>query len=170
MALESDPFFQGCDNCYDANIPIWENGQIVYHTHNNAFVYGTPDAESVSDYNWGVYQEGTGITKDGRYISIDPDHETEDNRTVFIYQEGGSCRIHQNAWGTVATGDPRLECGDKVTIDAYPGMIFTVTDTGSEVSVEHLDVFVGPMNVADFKARFASPGSTFFYTKVTRIG
>jgi len=81
MPIEDDPFFQGCDNCYSANIPIWENGQVVYHPHNNAFVYGVSAPGTISDFNWGVYQEGTGITADGRYLSIDFEHRTEDNRT-----------------------------------------------------------------------------------------
>ena len=62
IPIEDDTFFKGCDNCYPANIPIWEDGQVVYHTHNNAFIYGVPSEGTTSGYNWGVYQEGTGYT------------------------------------------------------------------------------------------------------------
>jgi 3D (Asp-Asp-Asp) domain-containing protein len=171
MSLESDPAFQGCDNCYEANIPIWENGKIEYYKHNNAFVYGLLSPGTTSGYNWGVLQEGTGITLSNKYISLDPNHKTEDNRTVFTYQEGGACVIHQEAWLTVAAHDPSiLPCGSKVTIDEYPGRIFTVTDTGSDVGSRQLDVFVGPMNKSDFETMFATPRSTHFSTKVRRAG
>jgi len=171
-ALESDPFFSGCNNCYDANIPVWENGRIEYKTHNLAFVYGVPDEGSVSGFNWGVYQEGTGITKDGKYISIDYQHKTLEDRIVFTYNEGGRCThlgYRAEAWKTVAASNSRLTCGSQITIDRYPGIIFTVTDTGSEVGDEHLDVFVGPMNVEDFKSQFSSSGSTYFQSKVMKV-
>jgi len=170
--MESDPAFQGCDNCYEAWIPIWENGTIKYDKHNNAFVYGILSPGTTSGWNWGVLQEGTGVTLDNRYISLDPDraHKTEDNRMAFLYQEGGACVIHQEAWLTVAAHDPSiLPCGSKVMIDEYPGKIFTVTDTGSDVGSRQLDVFVGPMYKSDFEAMFAVPGSTHFSSKVRKV-
>ena len=172
IPLETDPFFQGCDNCYPANIPMWDNGQIVNRVHNNAFIYGVPDPGSVSGYNWDVYQEGTGYTADGKYISQDFNHETEDHRAVFVYEKGGACKPYGyeiETWKTVAADLDYYNCGDKFKIEKYGDTIFTVVDDGTELGQFHFDIFVGPMTKAEFDVKFADPGSTYFYSKVAKI-
>jgi len=182
FALETDPYFRRFDNgSYDAYIPMLENGSINRnHQYNNGFVYGAPCPSCESGFNFGVYQEGTGITKDGKFVSNGPrdvltNDGIDDGKHVFVYGEGGSCGVHQVAWHTVAAKhkegeEIKFPCFSKVFIDAYPGIIFTVTDTGSDLNESHLDVFVGPMNVDEFNNRFSAPGSTHFETKATRVG
>lgn len=185
MPLESDPFFdKGSDPSYDAgpnplyspvsfdwadpyvNVKIFNvtTGQTEYHKHIYDFVYNKP---------YGVVKQGTGITRDGQYISIDynrSDLSGPVDDFTFVYKEGGSCGFHQEAWKTVATKDSDLGCGDKVTIDAYPGLIFTVTDTGSQLNeTGQLDVFIGPMRWSDCYARFPD-GSDYIRSNVTKVG
>jgi len=147
------------------NVKIYnpETGQVEYHRHIYDFVYNLP---------YGVAKQGTGITRDNHYISIDYDRSNiygPVDDMVFIYKEGGKCGLHQVGWATVASRDSRLGCGAKVAIEAYPGIVFTVTDTGSQLMEKgQLDVFVGAMRWSDYYARFPS-GNDKIYSRVSRI-
>jgi 3D (Asp-Asp-Asp) domain-containing protein len=150
----------------------WESGGIVYHTHNLAFIYGVPEPGTTSGYNWGVYQEGTGYTADGKYISLDYNHQTEDGRAVFVYEKGGACKASGyeiESERTVAANLNFWQCGDKFMVERYGDTIFTVADSGSDLNQYQLDIFVGPMTKAEFDARFSDPGSTHFYAKVAKV-
>lgn len=112
------------------------------------------------------------MSQENQYISIDYDRSNiygSVDEMTFVYKEGGKCGLHQVGWATVASQDSRLGCGDKVAIEAYPGVVFTVTDTGSQLMESgQLDVFVGAMRWADYYARFPS-GNDKIYSKVAKV-
>jgi hypothetical protein len=176
IAVEDDPLFKGS---YQATIPISEypNGPVDYYNyqHNNAFIYGVPDPGTTSGFNYGVLQEGTGYTKDGKYITEDTNQKTANpetndyGRSVFTYTKGGACAASgdyelEKDW-TVAANLDYWDCGDKFKIEEFGDTIFEVTDTGSDLGQYHLDIFVGPMWKADFEKAYPT---TYEYHRVEK--
>jgi 3D (Asp-Asp-Asp) domain-containing protein len=95
--------------------------------------------------------QGTGLAENGQYITIDwINSDVQSGNWVFTNGIGGQSGKPE-AWQTVATGDLRLPQGTKIVIEAYPGIIFVVNDTGSGVGANHIDVFIGavPIEEAD---------------------
>ncbi len=87
--------------------------------------------------------QGTGLAKDGSYITIDwLKSDVENLNWVFTYGIGGKWGEPQ-PWVTIATGDPRLPPGTKVLIQEYPGKVFIVGDTGYAVGINQIDIFIG---------------------------
>jgi 3D (Asp-Asp-Asp) domain-containing protein len=58
------------------------------------------------------------------------------------------------AWKTVATKDPRLPSGSRIVIELYQDKgVFLVNDTGGDLdATNHIDVFVGALNIEDVDA------------------
>jgi 3D (Asp-Asp-Asp) domain-containing protein len=112
-----------------------------------------PDKEGIGPR--GVVWQGTGKAESGEYITIDHMKTDIYNDLVsdyyFTYGEGGAY-ARSVPWKTVGASNPNLRGGDKVVIEIYPDIIFTVTDRGTELGENHLDVFVGEMTIAEADA------------------
>lgn len=52
-------------------------------------------------------------------------------------------------------------CGQKFTIDLYPGKIFKIGDAGTFKDRDHFDIYVGEMHKETFDAQFPSPLSGY---------
>ncbi len=132
FALESDPIYANDQR-------VSANGLPPERQYREGFLFGPS----------GIRQQGTGLAEDGEYITIDwtrgnPRGSREE--VYFTYGIGGR-DAPPVAWQTVATGDSRLPAGTRITIEVYPGRIFTVTDSGDAVGARHIDIFVGALTL-----------------------
>jgi RHS repeat-associated protein len=97
-------------------------------------------------YNWkfieSVKMQGTGLGRDGKYITIDWNRTQATGDYVYTYGQGGAYGA-PIAWQTVATTNPDLPPGTIITISDYPGMYFTVTDTGGGLASNQIDIYIG---------------------------
>ena len=170
---ENDPAFQvGTDLEYDnnpnaiyspgaewgdpyVNVKIWDGANswdYDEYKHKYGFIF--------SDY--GVAMQGTGITEQGKYISVaewyttftygKPLDEISRDEWFFTYEIGGSYE-EPEAWKTVAAQDDRFYNGARIIIEKYSDYgEFIVTDTGSGLGPNHLDIFIGQSRTIDAMA------------------
>jgi hypothetical protein len=180
ISLESDTLFDGCWNCWTepANIPMSESpgGAINYnHSYKNAFVYGRCDTEAQCKADppqayWGVYQEGTGYTLDGRYIMQDGNQLTDKGKAVFTFVDEPKAACASQGYflevgKTVATSEDNLwarggrddsfTCGKKYYIEGFEG-VFTIVDSGTGVDDAQFDIYVGKTTKAAFDATYTN--------------
>jgi RHS repeat-associated protein len=103
----------------------------------------------------GITKQGTGLSENCEYISIDYNKTDiyHDNIIDYIFKYvdagRGPTGIATIAWQTVASEDSSLHPGDRIVIEKYPGLIFTVTDGGTGLGTQQLDVFVGEMTLSE---------------------
>ena len=176
---ENDPYF----NQIDGNIPIatgsgWDYifAKIsVYH-----FAYG-----NASNPAWSVNVNGTGILNDprdaqyGRYLHVyasrDGSHPWPHTLFEFLGQQPQpACGGALEAWSqnaqevTIAVSQDFLNksqgytCGEKFTIDLYPGKIFKIADAGTFTDHDHFDIYVGPMQKGNFDTAFGNVTSKHY--------
>jgi hypothetical protein len=176
ISLESDTLFDGCWNCWPqpANIPMSESpgGAINYnHSYKNAFVYGRCDTQAQCKADppqayWGVYQEGTGYTLDGRYITQDGNQLTDKGKAVFTFVDKPKPACADKGYfaeigKTVATSksnllaDEDFGCGKKYYIEDFEG-VFTIVDSGTDVGSAQFDIYVGETTKAAFDATYTN--------------
>jgi len=105
-----------------------------------------------------VYRQGTGLAKNGDYISVDYIR----SQPGMGYLKLGHGKPNAVPWKTVASLDPRLPRGiTEIVIYRYRSMgVFRVEDEGGELEANQVDVFVGEM----FKANVDALGA--FYSDV----
>jgi hypothetical protein len=168
IVLESDPYFS---SSYDANIPIWENNQIVYRQHNLAFIVG----DATKDVAWSVYVQGSGKTKDGRYIQtdLDPNHIPPGYNAVYQYvsQPLPKCSTYLKEDETMAVSlsilnSPGFECGARYYIEGHGDKVYTITDSGTFPNTKQFDVYAGEQTYSGFYAKYPDTGG---FRRVARV-
>lgn len=128
---EDDPKFADSYNVYVPGLNEKYNYEFIYNE------------------NFGIFMQGSGKAKNGKDITIDwINSNPAKGEWKFTYGLGGSYGT-PIPWKTVASGDDRLPPGTRIAIEGFPGMIFTVSDTGSGVGDNHIDIFIGPVFIKD---------------------
>lgn len=134
-ALESDPMYA---NDKRVSVP----GLPRFVKLREGFIFG----------GRGVIQQGTGLTEDGRYITIDwtksvyDENDVANNRWFFKFGVGRPV----TEWETVAVQHPDLPPGTRIFIENYGETYdFVVGDAGLDLAVNQIDIFVGPMTIAE---------------------
>ena len=135
FALETDPKYAD-----DKKIPVPglpENVKL-----REGFVFG----------GRGIIQQGTGVTEDGDFISIDwtkshyDEEDVSQNRWFFRYGQGRPVE----AWKTVAVRHPDLPPGTRIVIQNYHTIQeFVVGDAGLDLAENQIDIFVGPVTIEE---------------------
>ena len=135
FALESDPLYTDDEKIVVPGLPEEDKFR-------SGFIFG----------GRGVLLQGTGLTEDGRYISIDwpkSHHDPEDvsnNRWVFKYGVGRPVI----PWETVAVRHPELPPGTRIVVENYLGQYeFIVGDNGLDLAENQIDIFVGTMTIGE---------------------
>ncbi len=134
-ALESDPMYADDKRVSVPGLPSFVKLR-------EGFIFG----------GRGVIQQGTGLTEDGRYISIDwtksvyDENDVSNNRWFFKFGAGRPV----TEWETVAVQHPDLPPGTRIFIENYGETYdFVVGDAGLDLAVNQIDIFVGPMTIAE---------------------
>jgi len=133
FALESDPVY--------ANDPkVSAKGFPPNEKYREGFLYGP----------YGVLMQGTGLTENGEYVTIDWTKGVPQGKNTFFTHGIGGQGGKPEAWQTIATGDDRLPLGSRIIIEIYRERgVFTVNDTGGGVGACHIDVFVGAITLEE---------------------
>ncbi len=130
FALEADPMYEGGES-------VVAPGLDPTKTYKNDFLYGKR----------GVIMQGTGLAKDGQYVTLDW-HKTNLRKQTFSFKYGTGRNVE--AWKTVAADPKVLPMGTKIEIEIYKDKgTFLVTDTGGSVKGQHIDVFAGAITVEE---------------------
>ncbi len=154
VAVEWDPIFKGGEQVPAPTV----NGDYVYNgrTYSDKFLYDGAN---------GIPNRGSGRGINGEYISIEwlvsggPDRSDLPGTTKFV--EGLGAEV--SPWRTVAVDNnvvgPR---GTKIVIESVKNGaarsvtdsegVFTVTDTGGRVRGNHIDIFIGELQLSEVKS------------------
>ncbi len=134
-ALEEDPLYANDKKVSVPGLPKWIKLR-------EGFVFG----------GRGIIQQGTGITENGVYVSIDwnesvyDENDVSKNRWVFKFGVGRPVE----AWETVAVRHPDLPPGTKIYIENYGETYnFVVGDAGLDLAENQIDIFVGPLTISE---------------------
>jgi RHS repeat-associated protein len=184
---EDDHYFHR-DGGYDGKgggfIPLatnntWKNQYAFISVY--AFAVG-----NTKDDHWSVLVNGSGFLNEpgdqnyGKYLHVAvPDYSTTFPYSLFEILDGkptpcgGSVleSLRDSQEVTIAVNEQLLRsgyytCGEKFTIDLYPGKIFKIGDGGTfqnknDDDPNHFDIYVGEMHKEDFDRLYPQPLSGY---------
>lgn len=91
---------------------------------------------------YGIKMQGTGLAENGKYIMY-----VGDGR--YAYGIGGK-KGRPEPWKTIAVDPAVIPLGSKVVIEGYEDKgVFLANDTGGGIDGREIDVFVGPVPIAE---------------------